>query len=136
MAYNGEYPLNVNDYGTFSPYPRNGGSGYDNTPNDIHNDIGSTSGAYVDVSTHMKYDDWLVNTGSSGTYHWVNHNYEGGEEGTWDQATIGAAFHFGTSTHYVKAQIISWKVVSGWWIFEHHKDMLGGTHKYVYLDVI
>ena len=133
VTFNGEYPLNVNDYGSFSPYPRNGGSGYYDSPNNVHNGIGSALGAFVEVSTAMKYDDWLVETGSSGTYHWVNHIYEGGEEGTWDHAAIGAAFHFRSNTHFIKAQITSWEVVTGWWIFEKHYDMLGGEHRYVYL---
>ena len=81
----------------------------------------------------MKYDDWLVNIGSSGTYHWVNHNYEGGEEGDWNTAVVGTAFYFGSSTHTVKVDIISWKVVTGWWIWETHEDMLGGSHASVIL---
>ena len=131
MSHYGETFIYCNDYGAFSPYPRNGGHGYDNFPNDIHNGIGSDEGAYVDVSTAMKYDNWYVYQGNSGNEHWIYHEYKGGEEGNWHGASIGGAFHFGYSTHQIEVNLLYWKVVSGWWIFETHKTM--ASHVIVYL---
>ena len=133
MAWNGETVQYCNDYGTFSPYPRNGGTGYNNFPYDIHNGIGFGEGAYVDVSTAMKYDNWYMYQGNSGNSHWIYHEYKGGEESNWDGASMGGAFYFGNSNHKIEVTLITWKVVSGWWPFEDHKDMLGGQLVTVYL---
>ncbi len=75
----------------------------------------------------MKYDSWYVYEGGSGTWHWIYHEYKGGEEGAWNGTSIGGAFYFGSSTNNIEIELIKWKVVSGWWIFETHKDMLNGN---------
>lgn len=134
MAHHGENFVYCNDYGAFSPYPRNGGKGYNNFPNDIHNGIGTDMGAFVDVSDSMKYDNWYVYQGNYSNLHWIYHEYKGGEENGWDYTAVGGAFYFGSSTHQLEFTIVKWKVVSGWWIFETHKDMLNGQIIEVYLN--
>lgn len=132
-AYHGENFVYCNDMGAFSPYPRNKGQGYNNFYNDIHNGIGSDRGAYVEVSTNMKYDNWYVYQGNSDDIHWIYHEYKGGEESYWNHAAIGGAFYFGNSQNNIRVTLVKWKVVSGWWIFETHKDMLNGNVVTVYL---
>ncbi|GEM_PF-3839014 len=131
VALHGENVLQINDYGTFSPYPFEHGQGYNNYPNDIHNGIGSDMGAYVDVGNAMKYDNWHVYLGNSGSMHWIYHEYRGGEESSWHYAAIGGAFYFGGSTHKIEVNIVEWKVVSGWWIFETHKTLAHNVYAYL-----
>ncbi len=131
LAWHNEHFINCNCSGAFSPYPRNGGKGYDNVPYDIHNSIGTDEGAYVDVNTAMKYDNWYVYQGNSGSQHWIWHQYNGGEEGTWNGASIGGAFYFGSSNHQIEIDIVEWKVVSGWWFLETHKTLANNANVYL-----
>ncbi len=120
-------------YGVCSPYPRNGGKGYNAGDSAPHNAIGNDRGGFVDVSTNMKFDNWYMYQGNDSNVHWIYHAYEGGEETYWNHAAIGGAFYFGSSQNHVEVDLIEWKVVSGWWIFESHKDMLNGNVVTVYL---
>ena len=134
MASHGETVVYYNGiYGVCSPYPRNGGKGYNAVDSAPHNAIGNAMGGFVDVSTNMKFDNWYMYQGNDSNLHWIYHEYKGGEESYWNHAAIGGAFYFGNSQNNIRVTLVKWKVVSGWWIFESHKDMLNGNVVTVYL---
>ncbi len=118
--YSDEYKSNIrvsgggliqeNDkYGTYSPYPRDDGDGYNSywdwggwTP---HNSIGHDRGAYVDVSTMWKYKDWDVSTGG----YWDTQHRQGHDDKDWEGTSAGGAFATGNAD-YIKVEVDEWKM--------------------------
>ncbi|MFO7990833.1 MAG: hypothetical protein R6U61_00885, partial [Thermoplasmata archaeon] len=78
-----------NNDGIHSPFPRDGGDGYDTSS--FHTAIGGHSGAYVDVGwTQVAYKDFDVTDNTDQwDFYW---NSDSGETNDWDGACHGGVF--------------------------------------------
>ncbi len=106
-AYGGSVWEYDHPYGTYSPYPLDGGSGYGSWA--PQNSIGCNLGSRVEVPTTWRTADWDVRTYSFTVYH----EYDDGTTSSFDGAHIGSAFSEGNEyEHRVEVDMID----EGWWI--------------------